>query len=74
MENKKLSKAIKARRKELGLDQLDVAKAAKLSSTAILSMIENGRGNPTLETLTKICDVLGLEIAAFGKQYKIVKK
>ena len=74
MENKKLSKAIKARRKELGLDQLDVAKAAKLSSTSILSMIENGRGNPTLETLTKICDVLGLQIAAFTKGYKIAKK
>ncbi len=27
-----------------------------------LRQFERGKGNPTLETLTKICDTLGLEI------------
>jgi transcriptional regulator with XRE-family HTH domain len=27
-----------------------------------LKQFESGKGNPTLSTLTKICDVLGIEI------------
>jgi y4mF family transcriptional regulator len=52
---------LKNRRKELGLDQRNLARLSGVS-THSLSDIELGKGNPTLERLSGIADVLGLEI------------
>lgn len=54
-------KTIKDRRKFLGIDQLSFCSIAELSQHT-LSSIENGTGNPSLSTLIKVLDVLGMEL------------
>lgn len=56
-----LGKVIRKRRKSLGIDQ---ASAAELAGVSVhtLSNIESGRGNPTLDVLTRVLDTLGLEL------------
>lgn len=56
-----LSQLLRRRRRELGVTQADLARLAGLSLHGV-SDIETGRGNPTLETLLKILDALGLRI------------
>jgi len=51
---------IKQRRKELGLEQVDLCEMAEIGSTT-LSKLEQGKGNITLESLEKLIAVLGLE-------------
>ena len=53
---------IKERRLLLGLTQQDLADYSGLSPRIIKS-IETGRGNPSVGTLRKITEVLGLEIS-----------
>lgn len=52
---------IKQRRKELGLEQVDLCEMADIGSTT-LSKLEQGKGNITLESLEKILEVLGLNL------------
>ena len=52
---------LKERRLELNLTQRQVAEGSGVSEFQI-SLFENGKGNPTVGTLKKICDVLGLRI------------
>lgn len=52
---------IKERRMLLGLTQQDLADYTGLS-LRIIKSIEADKGNPTVNTLNKIADVLGLEI------------
>ncbi|CDN30506.1 hypothetical protein BN938_0401 [Mucinivorans hirudinis] len=52
---------IKDRRILLGLTQQDLADYSGLS-LRIIKSIEAGKGNPSVGTLTKIADILGLEI------------
>lgn len=52
---------IKERRALLGLTQQDLADYSGLS-VRIIKSIENGKANPSVSTLAKITDVLGLEI------------
>jgi y4mF family transcriptional regulator len=52
---------LRDRRKELALDQRNLARLSGVSVHS-LSDIEAGKGNPTLERLSKIAEVLGLEI------------
>lgn len=52
---------IKERRSLLGLTQQDLADYTGLS-LRIIKSIESGKGNPSIGTLNKIADVLGLEI------------
>ena len=52
---------ISARRKQLGINQADLAQIAEVS-IATVKDIERGKGNPSLKTLENICLVLGLEI------------
>lgn len=54
---------LRDRRKELDLDQKNLARLSGVSVHS-LSDIEAGKGNPTLESLSKITDVMGLEICA----------
>ncbi|MEM6379397.1 MAG: helix-turn-helix domain-containing protein [Bacteroidota bacterium] len=54
-------RTIKQRREELQITQETLA---DLSGVGLRTLkgIESGKGNPTLETLLKIADVLGLEL------------
>ena len=52
---------IKERRSLLGLTQQDLADYTELS-LRIIKNIESGKGNPSLKTLTKIADILGVEL------------
>lgn len=56
-----LGSIISSRRKQLGINQDDLAQIAEVS-IATVKDIERGKGNPSLKTLEKICVVLGLEI------------
>jgi len=53
--------SIKERRKTLRVTQLQLAELAGVSVNTLYK-IERGQANPTLETLTKIANILGLEI------------
>ena len=52
---------IKERRALLGLTQQELADYTGLS-LRIIKSIETGKGNPSIGTLTKIADTLGLEL------------
>ena len=56
-----IGKSIKGRRKVLRVTQPELAKLADISVNTLYK-IESGQANPTLETLTKIADVLGMEV------------
>lgn len=61
MNVEEIGELIRRRRKALGIKQAD---AAELAGVAVhtLSNIESGAANPTIEVLTKILGVLGLEL------------
>lgn len=67
MLDKRIGEAIKKRRKELKITQPDLAELAKISVNTLYK-IERGEGNPTLDVLEKIGDVLGLELKLEIKQ------
>jgi len=52
---------IKERRKVLAISQETLAEISGVGLRT-LKQFESGKGNPTLETLHKLCDALGLEI------------
>ena len=60
---------IKERRALLGLTQQDLADYTGLS-LRIIKSIEVGKGNPSMSTLSKIADVLGLEVILKIKEAK----
>jgi transcriptional regulator with XRE-family HTH domain len=53
--------AIKARRESLKVTQQVLSDLSGVAQGA-LKKFESGKGNPTLSTLKKLCDALGLEI------------
>jgi len=56
-----VGKSIKERRKNLRVTQSQLAELAEVSINTLYK-IEKGQANPTLETLTKIANILGMEI------------
>lgn len=56
-----ISKAIKERRTLLGISQQDLSDFSGVGISTIKDL-ERGVGNPSLRTLIKILDVVGLEI------------
>jgi transcriptional regulator with XRE-family HTH domain len=52
---------MKQRREVLSITQLDLAEMSQVG-LATIKDIERGKGNPSLATICKILDVLGLEI------------
>ncbi len=56
-----LGNKIKERRKILKVRQEDLAEISDVALRTIVT-IERGEGNPSLETLLKIADVLGMEL------------
>ena len=63
----RIGEALRKRRKSLKITQPDLAELAKISVNTLYK-IERGEGNPTLDVLEKITDVLGLEIKLEVKQ------
>ena len=57
----KIGKTIKKRRKELSLELKDLQDYSGVNYVSI-SEIENGKANPTIKTLEKLLDVLGMEL------------
>jgi transcriptional regulator with XRE-family HTH domain len=64
---KDIIEAIKTRRDTLQVTQESLS---ELSGVAIgsLKKFESGKGNPTLATLKKLCDALGMEITLTVKK------
>lgn len=56
-----MGRAIKKRRKELSITQPHLAELANIS-TNTLYKLERGHGNPTLDVLNKLAEVLGMEL------------
>tara|TARA_R110002049_G_scaffold135233_3_gene294756 strand:+ start:244 stop:450 length:207 start_codon:yes stop_codon:yes gene_type:complete len=56
-----IGKSLKERRKTLRVTQAQLAELAEISVNTLYK-IERGQTNPTLETLTKIADILGMEV------------
>ena len=56
-----VGETIKQRRQRLDIRQNDLAELSGVGLRTLIA-IENGKGNPSFETLTKIIDVLGLEL------------
>jgi len=61
MHHEELIKTLKERREALKVNQEYLAELSEVGLRT-LKAIESGKGNPTLETLHKLCDVLGLEL------------
>lgn len=58
--NEKIIKAIKERRKMMQVTQETLAEISGVGLRT-LKQFEGGKGNPTLETLQKLADALGME-------------
>lgn len=56
-----LQSTIKTRRKALKISQEDLAQMAEVG-LATVKDIERGKANPSLATITRLLEVLGLEI------------
>ena len=57
----KLIEAIKERRKSLQVTQETLAELSGVGLRT-LKQFESGKGNPTVQTLQKLTDVLGMEV------------
>ena len=57
----KIGQAIKNRRKELNITQPHLAELAQISVNTLYKL-ERGKGNPSLDILIKLSDVLGMEL------------
>jgi len=57
----KIGQAIKNRRKELNITQPHLAELAQISVNTLYKL-ERGQGNPSLDILLKLSDVLGMEL------------
>lgn len=56
-----IAEAIRTRRKELGITQSHLSELSGISVNTIYKL-ERGQGNPSLEIIQKLMDVLGLEL------------
>ena len=57
----KIQEVIKLQRKALGITQQDLADMSEVAISTI-KKIESGKGNPSLSTVEKIMDILGMEV------------
>lgn len=56
-----IAEVMKSQRKKLSISQLDLAEMSEVGITTV-KQIEAGKGNPSLSTVEKIMEVLGMEI------------
>lgn len=68
MTTKEIGQYLKERRNVLRLQQKDLAELSNVSLRTIIQ-IENGVGNPSLDTINKLLKVLGMEV-----QLKLLNK
>ncbi len=61
MHYRNLINTIKERRENLKVNQQDLAKLSGVGLRT-LKQFESGKGNPTIQTIQKIADILGLEV------------
>jgi y4mF family transcriptional regulator len=64
---KDLGEDVKNRRKELGITQPHLAELAEISVNTLYKL-EKGEGNPSLEVLNKLAEVLGMELSLSVKK------
>ncbi|MEI6435150.1 MAG: helix-turn-helix transcriptional regulator [Bacteroidota bacterium] len=69
MHQSKIIEAIKERREILRISQENLAELAGVGLRT-LKQFECGKGNPTLKTLEKLSEVLGMELKLEVKQIK----
>ncbi len=62
-----IGKVIKERRALLGISQQDLSDFSGVGISTVKDL-ERGKGNPSIETLKKILDVVGLEMVLQVKQ------
>ena len=72
MHFEELITTIKARRQDLQVTQETLAEMSGIGLRT-LKQFESGKGNPTLLTLQKLADVLGLEISLKVKNVTRIK-
>ena len=67
MNTKSIGELVRRRRRSLSIDQRSLS---EISGVAVhtLSNIEAGKGNPTVETLTRVLDALGMELGIRVKE------
>ena len=70
MHYQNIIKQLKARREALQVTQAMLADLSDVSLRA-LKQFESGKGNPTLETLSKLADALGMEVSLQVKTPKL---
>ncbi|MBW6492421.1 MAG: helix-turn-helix domain-containing protein [Lentimicrobium sp.] len=58
---RQIGETIRNRRKELSITQPHLAELAQIS-TNTLYKLERGQGNPSLQVLNKLAEVLGMEL------------
>jgi transcriptional regulator with XRE-family HTH domain len=58
---KHLGETIRNRRKELNITQSHLAELAKVSINTLYKL-ELGQGNPSIDVMNKLADVLGMEL------------
>jgi y4mF family transcriptional regulator len=61
MNQREIGILVQERRQKLGLKQEDLSEMIRISTKTIQN-IENGKANPSLNTLQKLSSVLGLEL------------
>lgn len=59
---REVGRDIRSKRLAAGMRLAELSHITGISEPA-LSMLENGNGNPTLRTLTKVCEALGVWVA-----------
>jgi transcriptional regulator with XRE-family HTH domain len=69
---KNLGEIIKSRRKELNITQPHLAELANVSVNTLYKL-ERGQSNPTVDVLTKLADVLGMELTLEVKKLEVKK-
>lgn len=61
MHHTEIISRLKQRREELGITQVDLASLSGVGLRTVKE-IEGGKSNPTVESLYKLSDVLGMEL------------
>lgn len=62
-----IGKNVKLRREFLKLSQVDLAEMSGVN-TRTIHQVENGTGNPSIQTLEKLATILGMELVIQVKQ------
>lgn len=70
MHLEKLGNLLKSRREVLNITQRDLAELSNVGLRT-LKALENGETNPTLNTLNKILEVLGMEFSIAVRKPKL---